>query len=105
MEGAHVTIDEGVLRAMLKGDSEIRAAMREAAEKIAATARDSAPVLHGDYKDAIAVEDTMDGARVVNSDEAATFIEFGVPTRGEPARFNLRHAVVISGFKFKKGGR
>lgn len=74
----------------------------EAAEKIADIARDTAPVVSGDYKAGIIVQDTRRGARVFASDYKSAWVEFGVPSKGEPAQFNLRRAAEAAGFKFKK---
>jgi hypothetical protein len=74
----------------------------DAAEKIASIARDTARVKSGDYKAGIVVQDTKSGARVFASDYKSAWEEFGVPSQGQPATFNLRHAAEAAGFKFKK---
>lgn len=76
----------------------------EAAEKIADIARHTAPVESGDYEAGIIVQKTKTGARVFASDYKSAWIEFGVPSEGQPARFNLRRAVEAAGYRFKKGG-
>ena len=75
----------------------------EVAEKIAAAARANAPVLSGAYRDGISAAKTPHGARVVASDEKSSWVEFGIPSQGQPATFNLRRAVDATGYKFKKG--
>jgi hypothetical protein len=75
----------------------------EVAEKIAAAARANAPVLSGAYRDGISAAKTPHGARVVASDEKSSWVEFGIPSQGQPAQFNLRRAVDAMGYKFSKG--
>lgn len=77
---------------------------RAAAEKIAGAAKGLAPEDRGEYAASIHAENTPSGARVVATDEAATFLEFGVPSHGIPARFVLRRAVEAAGYSFAKRG-
>ncbi len=84
---------------------ELKEAALSAADKIASIARANGPVgASHDYVDGIDVEETKTGARVVASAPVSAFVEFGVPTYGQPARFNLRQAVVTAGYKFTKRG-
>ncbi|MET4780811.1 hypothetical protein [Glaciihabitans sp. UYNi722] len=82
---------------------EVKSASQEAVDKIAAIARDNAPVLDGDYRDGIVTQETKSGWRVLASDQKSAWIEFGIPSRNQPPQFNLRRAVEAAGFKFKKG--
>ena len=75
----------------------------EAAEKIAEIARQNAHVVTGAYRDGITAKKTPHGAVVIASDEKSSWEEFGIPSQGQPATFNLRRAVDASGYKFKKG--
>jgi hypothetical protein len=77
----------------------------EAADKIAAIAISSAPVVSGDYAAGISVEKTKRGARVFASTRDSAFVEFGVPSQGQSAHFTLRRAAEAAGFKFTKKGR
>lgn len=86
----------------LEGHPLLLIGSHEAAEKIATIARDTAPVVSGDYKTGIIVQDTKKGARVFASDYKSAWVEFGVPSRGQPAHFNLRRAAERAGFKFRK---
>lgn len=86
-----------------RGLSIVGASAEEAAEKIAAIARSDAPHETGEYAAGIVVQKTKTGARVFASDYKSAWIEFGVPSQGQPARFVLRRAVEAAGFKFKKG--
>jgi hypothetical protein len=81
----------------------IASSAEAAAEQIAEIARSSAPHESGDYAAGIVVQKTKTGARVFASDYKSAWIEFGVPSQGKPARFNLRRAVEAAGFRFKKG--
>lgn len=86
--------------------SDVKMSAHDSAEKIADVARSTAPVGEtGDYRDQIMVQDTKSGARVLASAPESAFVEFGVPSQGQPAQFNLRKAAVTAGFKFKKRGR
>ena len=73
------------------------------AEQIAAVARANAPVLSGKYAAGISAAKTPHGARVIASDEKSSWVEFGIPSQGQPAQFNLRRAVDATGHKFSKG--
>ena len=74
----------------------------EVAQKIAAIARQNAPVVTGRYVSGIQVQRTRAGARVFASDQKSALIEFGVPSRGQPGKFVLRRAVQAAGYKFRK---
>lgn len=98
-------IDERVV-----GEPEVKATTKEAAEKIAAIARSTAPRLSGDYADSITVQKTNSTAlvaaanyRVFAEDFKSAWIEFGVPNRNIPAHWNLRRAAESAGYKFTKG--
>lgn len=84
---------------------EIDTSAREAAEKIAAMAQDMAPVVSGDYKAGIIVQKTKSGYRVFASDPKSAWIEFGVPSDNEPAKFVLRRATEAAGYSFAKRTR
>ena len=92
------TVEEDVCQLVADGDTSMAAA-----EKVAAAARASAPVLTGAYLAGIVVQKTRGGARVFASDPKSAFVEFGVPNRGQPAQFVLRHAADAVGLTFKKG--
>jgi hypothetical protein len=78
----------------------------DAAEKIAGIAVSIAPVgATGDYVAGITVEKTKRGARVLAAARESAFVEFGVPSQGQPAHFTLRRAAEAAGFKFRKGKR
>lgn len=82
---------------------EVKKTTRDAAEAVADIARSMAPFETGNYEAGIVVQDTPGGgARVLASDQKSAWIEFGVPSRGIPARFILRRAVEAAGLKFKK---
>lgn len=77
MAGIEVKLDHGEMHDLLTGP-EIESALREIAEKAAARARATAPVLTGAYRDSIRVEsDETDrtAVRVVAHDPKATIIE------------------------------
>lgn len=74
------------------------------ATHIAEVARETAPAESGEYVDGIVVQKTKHGARVFASDFKSAWLEFGVPSRGIPARFILRRAVEAAGYAFKKRG-
>lgn len=88
----------------------VRLAPLEAAKTIADRARETAPEDTGSYRDQIAPEATKSGARVVARSNKSAWIEFGVPGHlswGDgssplPATFNLRNAVISTGYKFEK---
>ncbi|NNC10694.1 hypothetical protein HII28_02175 [Planctomonas sp. JC2975] len=90
-------LDDKVLELPLVG-----ASAEEIANRIAEVARDSAPEETGEYAAGITVQKTKTGARVFASDFKSAWLEFGVPSRGVPARFILRRAVEAAGYKFKK---
>lgn len=90
-------LDEQVLQMV-----EVKDSAYQAAEKVADIAIATAPVVSGDYRDGIEVQVTKSGARVFASDPKSAFVEFGVPSQGEPAQFNLRRAAEAAGLKFTK---
>jgi hypothetical protein len=77
---------------------------KAAAEQIADIARGTAPVVSGEYVDGIEVQETKSGARVFASAPVSAFVEFGVPSQGQVAHFNLRKAAESAGYEFKKRG-
>lgn len=81
--------------------TEVQTEAKEAAEKIARVARETAPVQDGDYRDGIVTQQTRTGYRVVATDQKSAWIEFGIPSRNVPAKFNLRRAVESAGYRFK----
>jgi hypothetical protein len=84
---------------------EVKSAAREAVDKIAAIARETAPVVLGDYKAGIITQETRTGWRVQASDQKSAWVEFGIPSHNQPPQFILRRAAEAAGFKFsKKGG-
>ncbi|MFF1633971.1 hypothetical protein [Leifsonia sp. NPDC058248] len=80
---------------------EVIASAEPIARKIAEIARSTAPFESGDYQDGIEVQTTKHGARVLASDPKSAWIEFGVPSRGIPAKWNLRRAAEALGLKFR----
>ena len=68
---------------------EIRTITEDAATQVAQIARSMAPVLTGAYQRGILTQQTKDGARVLATDEKSAWIEFGIPSRGIPARWIL----------------
>lgn len=84
---------------------EIQVAATDVAERIATVARSTAPVQTGRYAAGIQVEDFKGGARVIATDQKSSWIEFGVPSQGQPARWTLRNAAASLGLKFRKGRR
>ena len=91
-------LDEKVAEMIAKGDTPLKIA-----EHIAEIARSTAPVVTGAYRDGISAQKTPHCARVIASDNKSSWIEFGIPSRNQPARFILRRAVDSLGLKFKKG--
>lgn len=81
---------------------EIHLSAREIAEKIAVVARANAPVASGLYQSRIEVQDTKTGARVFAADQKSSWIEFGIPSHNQPARWVLRSAAESLGLKFMK---
>jgi hypothetical protein len=75
----------------------------EAAEAIAARAREIAPVDTGRYRDGIIAQkpNPKGVARVAATDQKSSWVEFG--SERQPAQFVMRTAVESLGFKFKKG--
>lgn len=74
------------------------------AEDVAERARSRAPVETGEYAASIQAQATKSGARVFAADYKSAWIEFGVPSQGQPARFVLRNAAESAGLTFKKRG-
>ena len=91
-------LDAKIQDMIAKGDAPLAIA-----ENIARTARANAPVLTGAYRDGITAKKTPHGAAVIASDEKSSWVEFGIPSQGQPAQFNLRRAVDATGYKFSKG--
>ena len=87
-------LDEKVNKMIAEGGKPL-----EVAEKIAAAARANAHVVTGAYAAGISAEKTPHGARVVASDEKSSWVEFGIPSQGQPATFNLRRAAFDGGAK------
>lgn len=83
---------------------EVKSSSHDAAQAIAAAARAIAPVDEGNYVDGIVTQSTPAGTRVLATDQKSAWIEFGIPSRGIPARFVLRRAVEAVGLSFKKRG-
>jgi Bacteriophage HK97-gp10, putative tail-component len=77
----------------------------EAAEAIAARAREMAPVVTGRYRDGIVVNKANGKgvARVAATDQKSSWVEFGTAT--EPPQFVMRQAVESLGYQFKKSSR
>lgn len=96
-----VHIDDD-LDAKVEDAEGLKDAALQMAERIADIARSTAPVLSGAYAAGIDVQETKYGARVYSSDPKSAWIEFGVPSQGKPAHFNLRRAVDAAGYKFRK---
>ena len=93
-------LDSEVLNLVAKGDTAL-----QIAEKLAEVAKAMAPVNTGAYRDGIIAQRTDGGARVYASDNKSSWIEFGIPSRGQPAHFILRRAADILGLKFQKRTR
>ena len=109
--GGHLMMfSEGNLQIDIDDDVDKRAAMEpvvketalEAAERVATIARETAPQLTGNYASGIGVQPIKTGARVFASDYKSAWIEFGVPSRGQPAHWILRRAAEAAGLKFRK---
>lgn len=84
---------------------EVKSASHEAVDKIAAIARDTAPVVLGDYKAGIVTQETRFGWRVLADDQKSAWVEFGVPSQNQPPQFILRRAAESAGYKFTKRTR
>lgn len=83
---------------------EVRASAKEAVDKIAEIARDTAPEVTGDYRSGIVTQQTRNGWRVFAMDPKSAWVEFGVPSQNQPPQFILRRATEAAGYKFKKRG-
>lgn len=81
---------------------ELKTLAVDEAKEVAAAARAAAPVDTGNYAAGIVVQETKFGAIVLATDQKSGWIEFGIPSRGIPARFILRRAVEAVGLKFRK---
>jgi hypothetical protein len=103
MDDFHIDLDPGLDEKVAK-IPELLTDSKDAAEQIADVARGTAPVQSGAYVDGIEVQETKSGARVFASDYKSAWIEFGVPSQGQPAHFNLRKAAESAGYEFKKRG-
>jgi hypothetical protein len=103
MDDFHLELDPDIDEKVAKVP-ELLTNSKEAAEQIADIARGTAPVKSGAYVDGIEVQETKSGARVFASDYKSAWIEFGVPSQGQPAHFNLRKAAESAGYEFRKSG-
>ena len=81
---------------------EVKVRSKDAANDIAELARSTAPQKTGRYADSIKVQETKGGYRVFASDQKASWVEFGIPSRGQAAHWTLRNAAAALGYKFKK---
>lgn len=81
---------------------EVKSASHEAVDKIAAIARETAPVRDGDYLAGIVTQETKSGWRVLAGDNKSAWVEFGIPSHNQPPQFILRNAAKSAGFKFRK---
>lgn len=98
------------IKIAIDGDVDIKAldapglqdSAMEMAKRIASIAQSTAPVESGDYAGSIVAEKTKHGARVFAGDYKSAWIEFGIPSQGKPAHFNLRRAVEAAGYGFRK---
>lgn len=75
----------------------------EVAKKVAEVAISNAPVVTGNYRSGITAEKFTGGARVFAADQKSSWVEFGIPSRGQSAHWVLRTAAESLGLKFKKG--
>ncbi len=100
-EGFNIQVDGDIdVRAL--GAEGLQDKAMEMANRIVDIAHGTAPVESGDYAASIVAEKTKHGARVYAGDYKSAWIEFGVPSQGQPARFNLRRAVEAAGYSFRK---
>lgn len=100
-DGVRIDIDDDIDK-KASDVPEVKETAFSVANRVAEIARGTAPALSGDYKSGIGVQKTKRGARVFASDYKSAWIEFGVPSRGIPAKFNLRNAAKAAGLKFRK---
>lgn len=100
-EDVHIDIDDDIDE-KVADIPEVKETAFDVAERVAEIARTTAPVLSGDYAAGIEAQKTKKGARVFASDFKSAWIEFGVPSRGIPATWNLRNAARAAGLKFRK---
>lgn len=103
MAGIHIDL-VGNLDELIAKLPEVKTSSRDAAQAIASAARSIAPVDEGNYVEGVVTQDTPSGTRVLATDQKSAWIEFGIPSRGIPARFVLRRAVEAVGLSFKKRG-
>lgn len=103
MDGFRIEIDDDIDTKVGDVDG-VKESAVDVANRVAEIARATAPVDSGDYEAGIQVQETKTGARVYASDHKSAWVEFGVPSRGIPAHFNLRKAAEAAGLKFKKHG-
>lgn len=102
MTDLHISIDDDIDEKVLQVP-EVKETAFDVAQKVASIAKDTAPRGDtGDYADGITVQKTKTGARVFASDYKSAWVEFGVPNRNIPAKFNLRNAAKSAGLKFRK---
>ena len=102
MEFIEIQLAENLERA-LKDVPEIGDSAFEVAEKIAEIAAATAPIgLTADYANGIKAQRFKGGARVIATDYKSSWIEFGVPSRNQPAHWILRNAAEDAGLTFGK---
>ena len=101
MVDLHIDIDDDIDEKVAQMP-EVKETALDVAERVADIARSTAPVVSGDYRDGIEAQKTKNGARVFASDYKSAWVEFGIPSRGIGAQFNLRNAAKTAGLKFKK---
>lgn len=78
----------------------IKAASVETAKNIASAAKALAPRKTGAYASGITYRQSGSGARVEALDQKSTWVEFGVPSRNQPAQHILRRAAEQLGLAF-----
>ena len=104
--------DQGDFHIDIVDDIEVKVAVEkvveesalEVAERVAAMARENAPELSGDYASGIEAQAFRGGAQVFSSDYKSAWIEFGIPSRRQPAHWVLRRAAEAAGLTFRKKG-
>jgi hypothetical protein len=99
--GLHIEVDEGIDEKVIHLP-QIKTNSKKAAKDIAEYARSIAPRESGHYAEGIDVQETKSGYRVIASDQKSAWIEFGIPSHNQPARWTLRTAAAALGYKFKK---
>lgn len=96
--------NEAIIK-QLEKSPEVQDQVKIAAEKIAAKAREIAPVESGDYRDSIHVEKSNksgSNAWIVLAHDPRGWIEFGAPVAGKKGHFTLRNAIEASGYELAK---